>query len=193
VKKDILGLVVCGGHSSRMGQDKGLLNYHGRPQRYYLYHLLKEICNEVFISCNKQQANEIPTEYKTIIDREEFEDRGPLTALLSAHKVFPSMSLLVLGCDYPLVEKKDLEVLLQQSKGVSVIYKNNETGFIEPLIALYSVFSLNELSLNHSKFNGSLRRFLQKSDAIIIDHQEPARLKSVDTMEDYKAIIKEIN
>ncbi|MFT5737968.1 MAG: molybdopterin-guanine dinucleotide biosynthesis protein A, partial [Maribacter sp.] len=32
----IYGLVLAGGKSTRMGVDKGLITYHGLPQRDYL-------------------------------------------------------------------------------------------------------------------------------------------------------------
>ena len=31
-----------GGKSTRMGKDKGLIDYHGLPQREYVYRLLRE-------------------------------------------------------------------------------------------------------------------------------------------------------
>ncbi|NNE77041.1 MAG: NTP transferase domain-containing protein, partial [Pricia sp.] len=46
----IYGLVLAGGKSSRMGKDKGLIPYHGMPQREYLYHLLGRVCDKTFLS-----------------------------------------------------------------------------------------------------------------------------------------------
>ena len=44
------GLVVCGGQSTRMGMDKSQLQYHGVPQREWLYELLQPLCEDVYIS-----------------------------------------------------------------------------------------------------------------------------------------------
>jgi len=47
------GLVLAGGKSTRMGTDKGLLNYHGQAQRYYLFNLMQQVLGkdaEVFLS-----------------------------------------------------------------------------------------------------------------------------------------------
>ncbi|MEP6951744.1 MAG: NTP transferase domain-containing protein, partial [Ginsengibacter sp.] len=45
------GLVLAGGKSERMGYDKGMIVWHGREQQYYLADLLKNLCEEVYISC----------------------------------------------------------------------------------------------------------------------------------------------
>src|ERR1043165_6645961 len=101
----LTGLVVCGGQSSRMGTDKSMLNYHGKPQRYYLYEWLQQWCEEVYISCNADQAATIPGSYNTIADKDEWKDMGPMTGLLSVHTMLPGADMLVIGCDYPLLTK----------------------------------------------------------------------------------------
>ena len=66
----LYGLVLAGGLSTRMKTDKGLIAYHGVPQRTYLYKLLKEVCDEAYISIRKEQENEFTSEEKLIIDEE---------------------------------------------------------------------------------------------------------------------------
>ncbi|MDQ6610064.1 MAG: NTP transferase domain-containing protein, partial [Bacteroidota bacterium] len=62
------GLVLAGGRSVRMKQDKGLLHWHGKEQRYYMADLLQQCCAEVFISCRQEQAQNISEKYKVITD-----------------------------------------------------------------------------------------------------------------------------
>ena len=63
----LFGLVLAGGKSQRMGEDKGLINYHGKIQREYMADLLDDICEETFISCRPEQAAEIE-HYPTLPD-----------------------------------------------------------------------------------------------------------------------------
>ncbi len=49
------GLILAGGKSQRMGQDKGLLTYHGKTQIDYCFEILSEYVDEVFISSRKNQ------------------------------------------------------------------------------------------------------------------------------------------
>ena len=57
---DIMGLVLAGGRSQRMGMDKGMLQYHGKPQREYLYEQLEPICSRVFLSIRPEQEGQPP-------------------------------------------------------------------------------------------------------------------------------------
>jgi molybdopterin-guanine dinucleotide biosynthesis protein A len=70
------GLILAGGKSTRMGQDKGMIDYHGKPQREYLVDLLKPYCLEVFIS-SKENIKQ-----NTIADH--FDLDSPLNGILSA-------------------------------------------------------------------------------------------------------------
>src|SRR5689334_343280 len=86
------GLVLAGGKSSRMGRDKGHLNWHGREQRYYLVDLLTPFCESVFISIREEQRAAIPDGYRIITD--SYEERGPYAALLSAFEKNPEAAWL---------------------------------------------------------------------------------------------------
>ena len=44
------GLVIAGGKSTRMQQDKAMIQYHGMPQYQYVYNILQPFCSETFIS-----------------------------------------------------------------------------------------------------------------------------------------------
>jgi len=100
----IYGLVLSGGKSTRMGQDKGLITYHGIPQRDHLYKILDEVCDRTYLSIRKDQKEAIAAEFNTIVDRNEY--RGPYNGLLSAHKAFPDVAWLVLACDLPLIDRE---------------------------------------------------------------------------------------
>ena len=71
----LFGLVLSGGKSTRMGTDKGLIEYHGLPQREHLYHLLSKVCERTFISLRREQEATTPFGFATIADEDRF--RGP--------------------------------------------------------------------------------------------------------------------
>ena len=52
------GLVLAGGKSVRMGKDKGLINYHGLPQREHVHQLLEKYTEKTFMSCRPEQVDE---------------------------------------------------------------------------------------------------------------------------------------
>ena len=127
--KKLYGLILAGGFSRRMGKDKSLLNYHGKPQIEYVHNLLQELCDKVFLSKRIDQPS-----YKTtpsINDVEPFLNKGPLGGILSAMKSFSDVSWLVLACDLPFVTKETLQTLkldtdLTSFVPVSVSEKNGQ-------------------------------------------------------------------
>jgi molybdenum cofactor guanylyltransferase len=177
------GLVICGGQSSRMGRDKGLIDYHGKPQRYFLYKMIQPLCDQVFISCSQNQAGEIPPQFRSIADSEIQKNKGPMTGLLSATDLFPEISWLVIACDYPLIEPGDIRLLVERFKETnrSVAYAISDQP--EPLLALYHADDLAVLRKNPLKFSDSLRLFLKEKEALLLPHPEPSRITSVDTPE----------
>ncbi len=66
--------------------DKSMLDYYGIPHSHYLYHLLQNFCNSVYISLNGHQSLNADISYPYITDEPEYCNTGPMTALLSAWK-----------------------------------------------------------------------------------------------------------
>lgn len=189
----LIGLVVCGGQSSRMGADKSLLEYYNMPQRYYLYNMLEPLCDQVFLSCNPNQVSEISEFYDFVVDKSDYDNIGPMAALFSAYLKYPDASFLVVGCDYPFIDEKALKKLIEcRSEGTeAVCYFNSQTNFEEPLLAIYENSCLPKMLQNFEEGNYSLRHFLKAIITKNIIPESLENLKSVDTMEQYKeALLK---
>jgi len=126
-------------------------------------------------------------------NHEEWVGMGPMTAVLSAYRELPEHHLLVIACDYPLLQKEDIEFLISSfhESDQTTAYKNKE-GFIEPLLAVYQSNSLRHLSENFKNYNNSLKRFLQANDSHIIAATQPDHLLSIDTPDQYHQVLNAI-
>ncbi|MBE9464865.1 molybdenum cofactor guanylyltransferase [Dyadobacter subterraneus] len=186
MKKELYGLVICGGQSTRMGTDKSLIDYHGKPQRYYVYEMLEWICDKVFISCNSSQKESITEPYKTLPDLPQYEKIGPMAALLTAFNYYPDHNFLVVGCDYPYLTTKDLKEFAKSVKPeeIASAFYNHEENVYEPLLAWYSHKSKNEIQRMYGNEEFSLQRFLRENEAGKYQTMRPKNLVSVDTPED---------
>jgi molybdopterin-guanine dinucleotide biosynthesis protein A len=175
-----------------MGRDKSLLEYHGVPQRDYLYKILSEVCDKVYISCNQEQYEAIPASYNPLCDDPKYGDIGPMAGLLTTFQKAPEASFLVVGCDYPFVEKPDLEELVSTylERQTTIVYFNKDTGFTEPLLAVYHNDIRPLLIKNFELSQHSLRRALEQKHAYQLPHPQPSRLRSVDDIEAYKTVLK---
>jgi len=138
----MLGLVLCGGQSSRMGSDKGLLKLQANTWAQTAVDKLLELQIPVVISVNKDQYAEYGTVFspqQLITDNESLQLKGPLCGVLSAHLQYPGEDFVVLACDMPLLETGLIKELVTQyqlhDENDAFIFTND--GEPEPLCGIY--------------------------------------------------------
>ena len=183
--KDILGLVVCGGNSSRMGTDKSMLQYYDKPQRYHVHDMLHPFCEQVFISGNESPAAGISAGYNFIQDDPAFSNIGPMAALLAAFSKFPKKNILFIGCDYPFLSAAELQNFLDScGNGLSAFY-NREADVYEPLLALYPASSAEGLNNMYEAKQFSLQHFLKDHKASKYYPADKKAMESIDTLEEF--------
>jgi molybdopterin-guanine dinucleotide biosynthesis protein A len=182
------GLVLAGGQSVRMGYDKGTVNWHGKEQRYHVADLLKTYCDEVFISCRKEQKQEISTAYNTLEDT--FTGLGPFGALLSAFREKPDSAWLVIACDLPLLDANTLNHLLanRNQSSIATAYQNSYDGFPEPLITIWEPKSYPVLLAYLAQGYSCPRKVLINSDITLLKAPDTNALTNVNTPEDAEKI-----
>ncbi|MDH4127571.1 MAG: molybdenum cofactor guanylyltransferase [Spirochaetota bacterium] len=173
---NILGVVMCGGQSSRMGSDKGLLKKDGLTWAEFIYNVLKRLSNRTIISINESQFSsykEIFSPSDIIIDSANL--KGPLRGLITVHNKYPNHNLLILACDMVLMKHDTLKLLID-----TYIEENNYDFYIlkvndqvEPLAGLYTSKGIknafNHLSSilssdNQIKRKMSLNHFISLGD-----------------------------
>lgn len=184
-------IIACGGKSERMGIDKCLLNYHGLPQYLHLQKIFKPHFPEIYFSIRKEQFATFSAVENTIPDIDQFAGHGPISGLLSCATTFPDRSILFIGCDYPLLSVNDILKLTTDFKNENPTAYFNE--FYEPLLAYYSINSLDILTSEFEKGNFSLQNFLAKISTNKILADDIRRIKSIDTKEEFDELLTEIN
>jgi len=183
----IYGLVLSGGKSTRMGTDKGLIAYHGIPQRDYLYQLLEKICDRTFMSIRKEQEADISSTFSTIVDEDVF--KGPFNGILSAHKEYPNVSWLVLACDLPLIDEKSLRELIAVRKGSvdATAFAQKENPLPEPLCAIWEPQGLKAAGTYLEQGNGSCpRKFLINNNTHLVFPENAQVLMNANSEVEYK-------
>jgi len=183
----IYGLVLSGGKSMRMGTDKGLIAYHGIPQRDYLYQLLEKICDKTFMSIRKEQEAEISSTFNTIVDEDVF--KGPFNGILSAHNKYPDVAWLVLACDLPLIDEKSLRELIEARKGSAdaTAFAQKENPLPEPLCAIWEPQALKAAVTYLEQGNGSCpRKFLINNNTHLVFPENAQVLMNANSEVEYK-------
>ncbi|MBW6496881.1 MAG: molybdenum cofactor guanylyltransferase [Bacteroidales bacterium] len=109
-RKQISGVVLAGGKSSRFGQDKGLFPFRGKALVEHAIDILKPLCSEILISTNNPDAYGF-TGQKTIADIHA--GCGPIGGMHSGLFNASGQIVLFLGCDMPFVDSKVFSFLLE--------------------------------------------------------------------------------
>jgi len=183
------GLVLAGGKSTRMGTDKGTLNFYGKNQRDVAIELLEKNHLKTYLSVREEQ--EIGIENK-ITDK--FVGLGPFGAICSALQENPDVAWLVLATDLPFVNDEVIKLLLKHRNPskVATAIKGKNSQFPEPLITIWEPKSYT-LLLNYLAQGYSCpRKVLLNSDIEIVEVDDDF-IRNINTPEEFKAAHKEIN
>jgi molybdopterin-guanine dinucleotide biosynthesis protein A len=186
------GLVLAGGKSERMGIDKGLIDYHGLPQRAYLYRLLENFTEDTFISCRPDQVESLESDFKTIPD--SISGLGPFGALLSAFREFPNHAWLVVACDLPLITPETMMELIdgRNPSKIATTFFNPETKFPEPLITVWEPKAYPELLHFLSLGYSCPRKVLINSRTEILNPADPNTLLNANNPLDLEQVKKRL-
>lgn len=139
----MIGVVLAGGRSSRLGQDKVRLRLpgDGRDMLARTADLLAACTDGVAISRRASSVGDAPAlpGVRSIPDRED--NLGPFGGIWSALREL-RQPILVLSCDLPFMDAATLRRLIEARntrapEAVMTTFLQAETGFIEALVSIY--------------------------------------------------------
>ncbi len=172
----MIGLILCGGQSTRMGMDKGLLQLDGISWARLAANKLATLDIPVFLSISEAQGasySKIFAGTNLITDISSLEIRGPLAGLLAAHLQHPLEDIFVLACDMPLMNASTLQelrevYLLMEGFGAYVFIAGSKP---EPVCGIYTAKSLGfiwQLYNQQQLARHGLSHLLEKLNASLI-------------------------
>lgn len=99
--QDITAVILAGGQGRRMGgQDKGLIDFDGKPLVAILVDLLERQGVDIVINANRNHAQYRQFGYPVISDQLQ-DYQGPLAGFASAMSAVGSRFIVTLPCDGP--------------------------------------------------------------------------------------------
>ena len=131
------GIILAGGRSTRLGQDKRRLRLWGAHGPTLLAHtvaLAAACCAEVLVVLNDPEAwRDLPAR----LVPDAYPGAGPLGGLASGLAVLTTDKALLLACDLPLLQPALLRALLAEPLASDALVPRQHNAQIEPLIAVY--------------------------------------------------------
>ncbi len=190
-EKPLFGLVLAGGRSSRMGQDKAtLVHPDGRPLARRCHDLLREAgCESVVLSLRHDQ--EIPAgldEVEIVRDPAGAGD-GPMAGIISGMRLHPDADWLVVACDLPRLDHRTLVHLISSRvpEETFLAYRSEFDGLPEPLCTFYSAASRKLLEEAAALGFCGPRKTLIRHGCRLLEPVTPRALDNANTPEDWQA------
>ena len=187
-------LILTGGKSSRMGQDKAALEIGGQSLLNRAIVHLKDFAQEIHLSIAHDAS---PSEFE--VQRSEFDvhllpdlepSPGPLGGLQAAFHHDPESSWLVLAIDLPRIGNSELSQIVMShdsSKDVTC-FLNPLDNHPEPLCALYSPSAGPKLQAVIDVNQRCARRFLRSLDRTDLIPADPQALLNLNRPEHIKEL-----
>jgi len=180
----VAGVILAGGRARRMNnQDKGLVNFNGRPMVSYAIAALAPVVECVFINANRNIDLYRQFGLPVISDQTDSFD-GPLAGILTAMIHVDADVLAVMPCDSPLIKSEHLQKLLsvreENNADVAVAFDGEK---------MHPVFLAIKTSLQDSLQNylaGGQRKvavWLEQQNLVQVDFSsEPEIFSNINTM-----------
>ena len=128
----LIGCILIGGKSSRMGQPKHLLKMEGHNWLELIYSRLAGVCDEVVVA----GEGRLPEgDWHRLSDAPGCS--GPMAGILAAMRHYPESLLIVCACDMPKVSTAALDWLLAQRRDEDWALVPQVDNYCQPLFALY--------------------------------------------------------
>lgn len=178
----MVGLLLCGGRSIRMGKDKGLLIHDNKKWAEIGWDKFSHLHIYPLISINQSQVDDYSSYFDKkdlLIDDTSLALGGPLLGLMSAHLRYPNQDILVLACDMVNMSSDLIQELIKtfhDTPAEAIAFKGDQ---IEPLCALYSAAGLHKIFSSYtskSLSKHSMKYVLESLQTIYIPLQEEHQL-----------------
>ncbi|GCE81980.1 NTP transferase domain-containing protein [Komagataeibacter diospyri] len=194
----LYGLVLAGGESRRMGQDKAALPYGGRPQLARVFDLLDHHVRRCFVSIRPDQGHDpLRASYPCIVDRREIKEMlggGPMLGVLSAHTAYPDVAWLVVACDLPMLDDRTLAILVDERNADldATAYLSESDGLPEPLCTIWEPAMLAELAKRKADQTIRLRQMLGGPAIRLLEVKKTGALENVNAPDERARVLERL-
>ncbi|MEM9385312.1 MAG: NTP transferase domain-containing protein [Pseudomonadota bacterium] len=178
------GLLLVGGRSRRMREDKALLRYREQRTQLSVAHemLAAVVEGSVKLSVREDQREEPErARHAQIVDIPEVQ--GPASGIRAAQLADPQAAWLVLACDLPRLGLDALRALVvcRDPQADATAFVSAHDGLPEPLCAIWEPSSAPILAATLSEAGNGPRQALLRMNTTLIEQADPASLDNANT------------
>jgi molybdopterin-guanine dinucleotide biosynthesis protein A len=187
VKLQATAIILAGGNSSRMGQDKTMLPVCDRPMVEHVYEQLRPYFKQIIVSTNNITRHSF---LGAKVVEDEASGKGPLMGIASSLKASAHDVNFVIACDIPEIDTGLIRAMLRQVGDYDAVAPAIAPMRYEPLFAVYRKSSLPIIEQTLESGNNRVIDALSHCRVKYID-LSGRQLTNVNTIGDYHRFIKE--
>ncbi|UCE50020.1 MAG: molybdenum cofactor guanylyltransferase [Phycisphaerales bacterium] len=134
VRMPATAIILAGGGSRRMGQDKTMLPIAGQPMIKHVHEKVRPYFTQTLVSSNNSNLHDL---LGATIVPDEVTGRGPIMGIVSTLKVSANDVNFVIACDIPEFDAGLIKAMLRQARDYDAVVPRVGPGLYEPLFAVY--------------------------------------------------------
>jgi molybdenum cofactor guanylyltransferase len=181
LRRDATAVIMAGGKSRRMGEDKSLIEVHGKPLIAHIADQLRPHFAELMVSANdpdKYAFLGLPTVSDRVVDQ------GPLMGISSALAAAHHDRVFVTATDIPDVDIDLMATLLRRARHHDGPVPRTAEGHLEPLFAVYRKQIGAAMDTALANGNRSVRAAIDRCDMALVDLDAESDPINLNTPED---------
>lgn len=182
ITRYLSGAILAGGKSSRMGQEKALLLWEGKPMVMRVAQTLQQVFSEVLVVSDNAET------YRFLglrIVPDIFKGCGPLGGIHSALVHAAAEGVFVCSCDMPCITPALVRKIVHRSSLREVTFASDGMQ-LHPLLGVYPKTILPSIQVELQTGPKRMFTFLTRVPHTVIDLSEFSdQLRNINSPEDY--------
>ncbi len=157
--KNVTGIILCGGKSSRMGKNKALLKINEKYIISYVIDTLRPFCDEIILSTNTKELDFLG--FQTVNDK--LNNIGPISGIFSSLQESKNEINIILSCDTPFINHYLVTELLSNSENCDMVLPEFNSH-LQPMTGIFKKIILPVIEREINSGNYIPPRIFEKTN-----------------------------
>jgi len=188
---DLLTVVIlAGGRGSRLGgQDKGLLEWQGKPFIEHILQSIAPVAKNIMINANRNA--EVYQQYGYPVISDDIDDyAGPLAGMLAALRSAKTEYVMTVPCDAPSTTPAMIDQFCDvHEKQHQKLYVAGTDDGLQPVYAMIHTSLIENLAQYLADGHRKTQGWLKDNDAVVIHFdQQVTSFLNINTEDEFRAL-----
>jgi molybdopterin-guanine dinucleotide biosynthesis protein A len=182
-------IVLAGGTSRRMKQDKVRLVVDNVPLIQKVLEQVEGFFDEVLLSVSKGKSFDFVSCPQV---EDEVEGQGPLAGILSGLRAAAHDVCVVAACDIPEIDMAFVGRMLKAAKNCEIVVPSSAAGKFEPLLAVYKKSVIPKIERLLASSNRQVLALFDLCKTSVLKMDDSSWLRNLNTPDDYREYLRSL-